>query len=98
MADKHSSKRRAASGLSILLLATLLASVLYPWYNSGVDLSSNAIVARYADALDFQDMPDHLMNLTLERRQTYQCGPGNPCTNGACCGASGYCGYGERSA
>src|SRR4051812_31203224 len=25
---------------------------------------------------------------------TYTCGPGSPCTNGACCGESGWCGYG----
>jgi hypothetical protein len=30
----------------------------------------------------------------LFKRQTYQCGPGNPCSNGACCGSSGFCGYG----
>ncbi|KAH8655299.1 hypothetical protein BX600DRAFT_525229 [Xylariales sp. PMI_506] len=24
----------------------------------------------------------------------YQCGPDSPCTNGACCGESGWCGYG----
>lgn len=31
----------------------------------------------------------------LMRRDDYSCGPGNPCSNGACCGASGYCGYGK---
>jgi chitinase len=40
----------------------------------------------------------------LDRRQTdatskatgdaYSCGVGNPCSNGACCGESGYCGFG----
>ena len=30
---------------------------------------------------------------TLNKRD-YTCGPGNPCSNGACCGASGFCGYG----
>jgi hypothetical protein len=30
----------------------------------------------------------------LSRRDDYSCGPGKPCANGACCGASGYCGYG----
>ncbi|GAW18020.1 hypothetical protein ANO14919_074890 [Xylariales sp. No.14919] len=29
------------------------------------------------------------------RRQDYSCGPGRPCTNGACCGKSGFCGYGD---
>ena len=97
MADKHFSKRRAAHGLSILLLGTLLAFVVHNWYNSGINLSPNSIVARHADVLDLQATPDHLSNLTLERRQTFQCGPGNSCSNGACCGRSGYCGYGESS-
>ena len=97
MANKHSSKQRVAGGLSVLLLGTLLAFVSYTWYNSGTDLSSNPIVTRHADVLGLQDRPDHLSNLTLERRQTFQCGPGNPCSNGACCGEGGYCGYGESS-
>ncbi|KAK8109310.1 hypothetical protein PG984_015111 [Apiospora sp. TS-2023a] len=29
-------------------------------------------------------------------QQGYTCGPGNPCTNGACCGESGWCGYGTK--
>lgn len=30
----------------------------------------------------------------LNRRDTYSCDADNPCSNGACCGPSGYCGYG----
>ena len=71
MADKHPSKQRAAGGLSILLLGTLLAFVLYTWYNAGTDLSPNSIVARHTDVLDHQDTPDHLSNLTLERRADF---------------------------
>lgn len=26
----------------------------------------------------------------------YSCGENNPCSNGACCAKSGYCGYGEK--
>lgn len=33
-------------------------------------------------------------NITLNQHDSYSCGPGNPCSNGACCGSSGYCGYG----
>jgi hypothetical protein len=40
------------------------------------------------------DVPDSNSSL-LTRRDDYSCGPGNPCSNGACCGASGYCGYGK---
>jgi hypothetical protein len=28
-------------------------------------------------------------------KRDYSCGPGQPCDNGACCGASGICGYGN---
>lgn len=31
----------------------------------------------------------------LNRRDTYSCDANNPCSNGACCGESGYCGYGD---
>ncbi|KAH7073208.1 symbiotic chitinase [Paraphoma chrysanthemicola] len=30
----------------------------------------------------------------LVRREDYSCGQGRPCANGACCGVSGFCGYG----
>jgi hypothetical protein len=29
-----------------------------------------------------------------QKRDDYSCGPGKPCSNGACCGSSGFCGYG----
>jgi hypothetical protein len=29
------------------------------------------------------------------RRDDYSCGVGKPCANGACCGPSGFCGYGS---
>jgi hypothetical protein len=34
-------------------------------------------------------------NISLQRRDDYTCGPGRPCRNGACCGKSGFCGYGN---
>lgn len=34
---------------------------------------------------------------SLARREDYSCGPGRPCANGACCGTSGFCGYGPAS-
>ena len=97
MADKQPSKRRAAGGLSILSLGAILAFIVYTWYTPGADLLPRSIVARHTGDLDLQGTPEHLSNLTLERRQSFQCGAGNPCSNGACCGGSGYCGYGEPS-
>lgn len=34
-------------------------------------------------------------NHSLIKRDDYSCSKANPCANGACCGASGYCGYGR---
>lgn len=31
----------------------------------------------------------------LAKREDFTCDESNPCSNGACCGTSGYCGYGE---
>ena len=33
-------------------------------------------------------------SLLQARDNTYNCDENNPCSNGACCGKSGYCGYG----
>jgi hypothetical protein len=32
--------------------------------------------------------------LSRQSSSTYNCSENNPCSNGACCGKSGYCGYG----
>lgn len=32
---------------------------------------------------------------TLMRRDDFSCSSGRPCHNGACCGTSGFCGYGK---
>lgn len=95
MADKQSFKWRAASGLSILLLGAILAFSVYTWYTPEADLLPRSIVAWHTGNLDLQGTPEHLSILTLEWRQSFQCGADNPCSNGACCGGSGYCGYDE---
>lgn len=43
------------------------------------------------DALDISSNP---LNLLL--RDEYNCGKNKPCANGACCGKSGYCGFGAK--
>jgi chitinase len=42
-----------------------------------------------------QPITPRQLALTASGSDTYTCGPGSPCTNGACCGDSGWCGYGE---
>ncbi|KAL3429985.1 hypothetical protein BDV09DRAFT_31383 [Aspergillus tetrazonus] len=39
--------------------------------------------------------PSHsLHHGSLSRRDDYSCSASNPCSNGACCGGDGFCGYG----
>lgn len=47
----------------------------------------DSVVAVDSNAPDFS--VSHIL-----RRQDYSCGPGKPCSNGACCGKDGFCGYG----
>jgi hypothetical protein len=37
----------------------------------------------------------HAHHHPLSRREDFTCGPDKPCSNGACCGASGNCGFGR---
>jgi hypothetical protein len=49
--------------------------------------SSSDLSQRYAE---------HVASTSTLFRRDYTCGPGKPCANGACCGASGFCGYGKN--
>jgi hypothetical protein len=71
----------------------VLIPTLYLWPSkSAIDRVSQITKRNGLDVLGDQSIaPD---NVTLARRQTYQCGPGSPCSNGACCGSAGFCGYG----
>jgi hypothetical protein len=53
------------------------------------------IAGRDANIVQIGERHDINYHSALVSRQTGQCGPGLPCSNGACCGASGYCGYGS---
>ena len=55
---------------------------------AGLDASIDASIIQVRERHNSNYHP------SLASRQTYQCGPGSPCSNGACCGAGGYCGYG----
>lgn len=46
------------------------------------------------DQLDVEE-EQYSSNATLMRRDDFSCSSGRPCKNGACCGGSGFCGYGE---
>ena len=98
MADKHTFQRRATGGISVLTLGLLLALVIHLYHRAVTTNPLKSIVARHVDSFDlpFGGLSDSLTNATLDKRQSFNCGPGNPCSNGACCGGSGYCGYGEK--
>ncbi|KAI1774392.1 hypothetical protein F4818DRAFT_442540 [Hypoxylon cercidicola] len=76
---------------TLLLLQTSITAILSPRV---APIYGRDINARFG----FQEDPAQGINSStpeLRRRQDdYSCGPGKPCRNGACCGASGFCGYG----
>ncbi|RMY88306.1 hypothetical protein D0864_06671, partial [Hortaea werneckii] len=70
----------------------LFASLL--WHSQ--ERPSKPVIA--SQAAPWTDLADskytNLPNATLHARDEYQCDANKPCGNGACCGGSGYCGYG----
>jgi hypothetical protein len=50
------------------------------------------------DESDHYNLEDSTMGYSPSelRRRDFTCGPGQPCSNGACCGSSGFCGYGRH--
>ena len=94
MAHEQSFSLRAATRFSGLLLGGILALFIYNCYSPGVKPPSNLISAQHAEASGLEDGPYAFSNASLVRRDDYSCGPMKPCSNGACCGGSGYCGYG----
>ena len=86
---------RAVTRFSGLLLGGILAISIYDWYGPGANPPSNSITPRYVEISGLEDRRDAFSNATLVRRDDYSCGPKKPCSNGACCGRSGYCGYGS---
>ncbi len=90
MADtstKPRSHRGKLWGWSILLLVFFA----YTW--SGPFAPAAVKVTRQYNGLYKRDNPS-TGNSTLVHRNDYSCSEKNPCSNGACCGPSGYCGYG----
>lgn len=72
-------------------------TILNTLRNSSSQYASKALNVLVSRDSSFNGYDTHGMSNVseLSRRDDYSCGPGNPCSNGACCGASGYCGYGS---
>lgn len=97
MAEKGLFRRRVLRGLSLSFFGTLLALLAHNLHDHETNVLKKVNVVRSVGTFDLESSPHHRLSSTLEPRQTYQCGPGNPCSNGACCGTGGYCGYGDFS-
>ena len=54
------------------------------------DSLENAVATNYTDPSLFRLTAD-------EEDEDYTCSPDKLCSNGACCGATGVCGYGNNS-
>ncbi|KAF9874970.1 bacteriodes thetaiotaomicron symbiotic chitinase [Colletotrichum karsti] len=81
----------------LALISILLIGICTGPRGSGHDIEKLKAFHR-RDSVEVPHDPDSisLLNISspLVRRQDYSCGPGRPCSNGACCGKSGFCGYG----
>ncbi|KAF2495510.1 hypothetical protein BU16DRAFT_561793 [Lophium mytilinum] len=85
---------RVSSALLVLTAAGLLL-LLFCWpqskFSTG-ELPDPPDVVQWSTQLDANN-PALANTSHILRRDDYTCGPGKPCSNGACCGPSGYCGY-----
>lgn len=90
----RSLKRLSKLGAIIIPIAILF---FITYYTGQVSSTFNNVIGRRNwivgnDPSSGVD-PNQLSNIT--RREDYTCSPDRPCSNGACCGASGNCGYGK---
>lgn len=76
----------------ILVLLLSLLMVFYLWRPNNVTEPPNSRRSMTTRRNEFFGKYDDDFNLT--RRGVYSCSAKKPCENGACCGKSGYCGYG----
>ncbi|KAI7026582.1 glycoside hydrolase family 18 protein, partial [Hortaea werneckii] len=83
--------------LWVLSLTLCAAALLYGLTSrGGAVLQKRSIAVQTRGDLDWNDLSRHSANTSLTRRDDYSCSASAPCSNGACCGASGYCGYGPK--
>lgn len=97
MASEQSVLRKLVSSTWSVLFGILLIICVHFWPDHDPkqpSIYSIYIAPRGVETNDFADDIDVRSNATLLPRDTYQCSQSKPCSNGACCGGSGYCGYG----
>ncbi|KAI7114375.1 hypothetical protein KC352_g34682 [Hortaea werneckii] len=83
--------------LWVLSLTLCAAALLYGLTSRGGAVpQKRSIAVQTRGDLDWNDLSRHSANTSLTRRDDYSCSARALCSNGACCGASGYCGYGPK--
>ncbi|THX54883.1 glycoside hydrolase [Aureobasidium pullulans] len=97
MSDTPSLSWKTATRSMVYLLSGLTTFAAFAWHSQSFSQTSS-ILPRTVDSglklLDYSDLFSGASNNTLHSRDTYECSAEAPCSNGACCGGSGYCGYG----
>jgi chitinase len=91
----HPFKGARRWSLLVLLLVSISSVFFFGHRASTSGPHSRQVLSRSLEASDVSK--GNNVTSELQRRQSddpYSCGPGKPCSNGACCGASGFCGYG----
>lgn len=77
---------------SLCFAGAFLLVALRSYGGAKIEITSNLLVARHDDLNSALDASP-ASNITLHRREDYSCSASKPCSNGACCGESGFCGY-----
>ncbi|KAK7915206.1 glycoside hydrolase superfamily [Apiospora marii] len=92
---RESSWAPSARITSVLVAVVALLIFVSEWHNSP---GFTATVIKARRNREFSLEFDHVLesNTSLNRRDNYSCSSTAPCSNGACCGASGFCGYGPK--
>lgn len=86
---------RTGAQLPSLLAVGALVLFALNWYNNpSVRPTSSVITVEHTENSGLADDSILVSNASLIRREDFTCSASAPCSNGACCGASGYCGYG----
>ena len=93
--DKSSTLNLPARSSGVWICFSILLFFLF-WSFHDAQSSIRQTVQQHAGRFDLVDIIDVPTNASLVRRDDYSCGPDKPCKNGACCGKSGYCGYGPN--
>jgi hypothetical protein len=86
--------RKKLVNAAIVFFAFTILNIVRNSSSQHASKALNIIVGRDSPSSGY-DTHDMSNVSEITRRDDYSCGVGNPCSNGACCGASGFCGYGS---